>query len=396
VSATAIRPAPAPPAPAARPDGSGYLSPFAGAAANSRSSFGLPGGELAPRWTIDLPPSLQPRFVLHDRNRILLCGREWMLLEAGGRVIASGPAAGWPVTLDMARGLFYHMAAGGRVAAARAADGVAVFTFLPAQGDVFSRKLIARRGARILVAGAERDLTPRDAGPPARLSSALDAVDLTDPVKTSSMGTLRPAAPQQTLSLPWPNAVFAANDRMVAAAAPGRIYIIDWNLQVARTLDAPLQPTAMSLDETGRIYLALKRIGKPDALWVVTPEGALVSSFEFPRETAPLLSPPIVTWNHGVYLVAGTAILALDAALQLKWIRSTQTPLAGAVALPDGSLLASEGAVIALWDAAGERSVVYDAVNEAFEAPPAPVATGDLLAATANHLYCLATRLALR
>ncbi len=392
-AATPIRPGVAAPAPAAaKPGGTGYICPFANAAANSRSSFGLMEGELKPRWSVDLPASLSPRFVLQDRDRVLLYGGEWILLDMQGRTITSGVSAGWPATLDMAHELFYRMISSGHMAAARTADGSMRFTQLPSQGDVFSRRLIVRRGDRILVAGNERALKPLDRGPKAEMRSTVDAVDVAEPIKTSSMGTLRPTAPEKMLYLPSEKIQFAATDQLVAAAAPGRIYIIDWNLQVPRTLEGSFEPLAMSLDETGRIYLVVKREGQADALWLITPEGALVYSFEFPQGTPALDLPPIVAYDHRVYLIAGRQILSLGVDGKLNWTRPTEGPVGGAVALPDGRLLVSEGEWIAVWDAEGKRTNLYRAQGEMFRTAPVPAASGDILAATATHLYCLTAR----
>jgi hypothetical protein len=292
----------------------------------------------------------------------------------------------------MAHELFYRMISSGHMAAARTADGSMRFTQLPSQGDVFSRRLIVRRGDRILVAGNERALKPLDRGPKAEMRSTVDAVDVAEPIKTSSMGTLRPTAPEKMLYLPSEKIQFAATDQLVAAAAPGRIYIIDWNLQVPRTLEGSFEPLAMSLDETGRIYLVVKREGQADALWLITPEGALVYSFEFPQGTPALDLPPIVAYDHRVYLIAGRQILSLGVDGKLNWTRPTEGPVGGAVALPDGRLLVSEGEWIAVWDAEGKRTNLYRAQGEMFRTAPVPAASGDILAATATHLYCLTAR----
>jgi len=392
-AATPIRPGAGARAPGeAKPEGTGYICPFGNAGANSRSSFGVGEGELRPRWSTDLPPSLSPRFVLQDQDRILLYGSEWMLLAMQGRSITSGVSAGWPVTLDMAHGLFYRMIGSGHMAAVRTADGSLRFTHLPSQGDIFSRRLIVRRGDRILIAGNERMLKPLDTGPPARMRSAVDAVDVAEPIKTSSMGTLRPAAPEKMLYLPSEKILFAATDQLVAAASPGRIYILDWDLRAPRVLEGSFEPAAMSLDESGRIYLVVKREGQAGALWLLTPEGELEYGFGFPPGTPALAMPPIVGYDHRVYLIVGREILSLGVDGKLDWARSAEGPVAGAVALPDGRLLVSEGEWIAVWDAQGKRSALYQAAGETFQTAPVPTASGDILAATAGHLYCLAAR----
>jgi outer membrane protein assembly factor BamB len=234
-------------------------------------------------------------------------------------------------------------------------------------------------------------LQPLDAGPPEEMKSTVDAVNVPEPVQTSSMGTLRVKSPGKILYLPTDQVQFAATDQILAAASPNRVYIVDWDLQVPRVLDGAFEPVTMSLDEAGRIYLAVKRKGKPDELWLFTQEGTLVYTFEFPAGTPALTAPPIVAYDHRVYLTAGSQILALGADGRLDWSRSAAAPVA-AVALPDGRLLTAEGEWIAVWDAAGKRTALFQAPGEGFETAPVPTASGDILAATGAHLYCLGVR----
>jgi hypothetical protein len=93
-----------------------------------------------------------------------------------------------------------------------------------------------------------------------------------------------------------------------------------------------------------------------------------------------------------VYLIAGRQILSLGVDGKLNWTRPTEGPVGGAVALPDGRLLVSEGEWIAVWDAEGKRTNLYRAQGEMFRTAPVPAASGDILAATATHLYCLTAR----
>jgi hypothetical protein len=392
-----IQPGPALPAPApAKPDGKGYVSFFANPAANSRSSFGLPQGPLAPRWSVALPDSANPRSILQDRDRIVLFGRRWLLLDIQGRTIAAGYGEGGPIGLDMAHGLFYRLAAGASMAAVRTADGVQRFTYPTSHGDRYSWSLLARRGDRVLIGGNQLDIKPRDSGPPQSLSSVVDRVELPEPLHIDDMGGVETDIPDKRLYFSSHEVLFAGTDQVLAAASPGRVFIVDWDLKVSRALEASFAPVGMSLDEAGRIYLVVKREGKPDALWAIAPEGALLYSFEFPMGTGKLIAPPIVAWDHRVYLLSDRQIVSLGVDGKSNWIRSTEGAVAGAVVLPDGRLLVAEGPAIAAWDADGKRTVVYNTGGDAFRTPPVPTAAGAVLAATATHLHCLAPKSAPR
>jgi hypothetical protein len=211
-----------------RPSEPGYICPYGNQQQNSRVPYALPSGSWEVQWRAEWEPAVQPVFVFQQDDRILVRGAEWRLFDANGRVVFSGAGGGGSVALDAPHGLFYRMTSAGDLAAVRLSDGKPRFLHQPSRGDVFTRPLIARRGDRILIAGNERMLDPARRKLPKE--STLEIVDVPEPIQTSGLGTLTSGTVSGMLQLPSPKVQFAAGADAVVAAAPGHIWIVDWDL----------------------------------------------------------------------------------------------------------------------------------------------------------------------
>lgn len=372
--------------PPARPSEPGYICPYGNPLQNSRIPYPLPGGSWDVQWRAEWEPAVQPVFVFQQDDRILVRGAQWRLLDANGRIVFSGAGGGGAVVLDSPHGLFYRMTSGGELAAVRLSDGKPRFLHQPSRGDIFTRPLISRRGDRILIAGNERLLDPARRKLPKE--STLEILDVPEPVQTSGLGTLTSGTVAGMLQLPSPKVLFAAGSETIVAAATGSIWIVDWDLNIRSALEGSFDPLAISLDELGRIYLLNREDGRL-VLWLLSPEGERVFAFSLPPGTPDLSQPPIISYDHRVYLIAGRQILAVGPDGRLEWTKPAAAAVGGATVAASGELLVTEGDSIASWDAQGRRTVLFSSGGDAFKTPPILTANGRLLAASATRLYNL-------
>ncbi len=372
--------------PPARPSEPGYICPYGNTQQSSRIPYPLPGGSWEVQWRAEWEPAVRPVFVFQQDDRILVRGAQWRLLDANGRIVFSGAGGGGAVVLDSPNGLFYRMTSGGELAAVRLSDGKPRFLHQPSRGDVFTRPLIARRGDRILIAGNERMLDPRGVKLPKE--STLEIVDVPEPIQTTDLGTLTSGTVAGMLQLPSPKVQFAAGSEAIVAAATGRIWIVDWDLNIRKALEGSFDPLAVSLDELGRVYMVIRE-GDRLALWLLTTEGERAFAFALPPGTPDLSQPPIIGYDHRVYLVAGRQILAVGSDGRLEWTKPAAAAVGGATVAASGELLLTEGESITSWDAQGRRTVLFSSGGDAFKTPPILTANGRLLAASATRLYNL-------
>jgi sugar lactone lactonase YvrE len=147
----------------------------------------------------------------------------------------------------------------------------------------------------------------------------------------------------------------------------------------------------MSLDESGFVYVIVLTEGadgvQRHAVWVLTPQGERLMDVTLPEMTD--YSPPIVGYNHQVYILLEDRILAISSEGDVLWNEGAGGPIAGAVVTADGQLVVAAGSLIVAFDAAGERSVLYYEEGTQWMTPPVLTERQRLFIASQQHLYCL-------
>ena len=176
-------------------------------------------------------------------------------------------------------------------------------------------------------------------------------------------------------------------DTLVLALQNG-IYILDTSLNIRQGMTGNFVPAIFSLDEAGRIYL-IEQSGGENSLWLLQPDGERLYSFRLPPGITNLIAPPIIGYNHVVYLISHSATFAVGQDGKLNWSRDPQSSISGAVVTADDQLLTSEGNQVAAWDAKGERHVVYT-FPERLTTAPILAANGELLVASRASIFCAA------
>lgn len=368
--------------------GDACLRPYANARLNSRLAGSLPAGDWRVRWQSELPPDFAPEFLMQSGSRILAQGAEiWLLLDLEGKAIRQGGRAPGDLLLDPENGLFYHVKHSGYVQARRLADGEEAFSFLPLYGEGYRRSALARRGSQMLLHSFELPETE-----PERVRvpdlTILELKDLGDPIQRDEQGYLTSDADRTNLSSRTIPMLVALNGDAPVIAAPGHLFLADRDLTIRADLTGDFTPVAMSLDEAGRIYLIVRTQGRA-ALWVVTQNGERQTAFLLPEGATVREQPPIIGWDHTVYLVIGDTVAAVAPDGMKRWEHALPGRFAGASVTADGQLLIGTGDDLLVLDGQGNRRVLHNFAGEHLATPPLLTTTGELLIASHRRLFCL-------
>lgn len=354
---------------------------------NSRSALAVgANAKFQLRWSWPISPLVGSGDLVAAGDRLVLCGSlSWQLLDRAGQEIARQPIGHSGVTIDPGLKLFYVAKPSGALAGYRLDTGALHHSILLGGGDNFDRQYLARRDNALLVVSVEREV---DVHAPLPENMMIERVDLKDPSIPAEPG--KPRAPSVVDDLRRKTRVVqpVMYGGTLAMATRDRVFFIDETLRRIRAVTGEFLPVAMSADETGRLYMVVLVHQRP-ALWVVNESGERAWEFPLPADWTTVTWLPIVGYDHTVFLVSGSQILALTPAGKVKWRKTAAGPVAGAIVTPDGFLLTSEGTQLAIWDGEGERRTLFDAKQPLVSAP---VLTeyGDLVVAAAGAVLDLA------
>lgn len=337
---------------------------------NGRSAYRAPTQALALRVKAPLPWGIAPRAVLTASGRVLIEGpARWALFDANGRLIRiSVPGASRPV-LDTAAKAFYFLTDRfGPIEAASLDNGARLWDFHPDLPDGAARVDLRLRG-RTLVAISER---PGAASP-------VEVFEI-GPNPAVSDGILTSARKAAALGYPGPLLVAASGSRL-ALAMKGRLVITDWQLRLRDEFERPVEPAALSLDESGRVYV-LSGAAPARQLAAYSPRGEQTFRTDLGHDYSRTPSPPLVSFDHRVFALLGDRVAALSATGEKLWIQ--QLPgLAGAIVTADDQLLLTAGAQVLALDSKGSKRVLAT-LDEPFVTAPVLTENGEVLAATAR------------
>jgi len=329
-----------------------------------------------------------PVAVVQDGDRVLVHGGgRWRLFDAGGARVADGGYGASSVVLDAANGLFYAMNTADYVADFRLADGTPAFHTAPSFGETFVRPYLARRGARLLVAGVDTEGGTHRPTPPR--TAVLEFIEVGEPLEVDGTGLL--------FSVTGAAQLVVDSNRLTTALAGDRVVfatknLLGWattDLQVERTFSGDFEPLQLSADEAGRVHLVV-RTPAGAALWVVSPEGKRTAEVALPAEYRELLAPPIVGYDHRIFLVTRARVQALDAAGRKLFEGELPASAVGAAVTADDLLLVCAGAELYAYGPDGRHRTVWSSPGGPLATAPVVTADGRVLVADRRSLYSLA------
>jgi hypothetical protein len=355
---------------------------------NSRCPLALPAGAWAVKWSTKLRPGFPPAFVLESGDRILVEAGVWQLFDRGGKLVREGRAGTSHLAIERERGFFLLVNKDGELAAETLAEGSERFNTLLEFGDEYLRPLCVMRGTRVLLLGNERQLDPhRHHLAEHSLISAVDVSEFLAPTAPGDEAVGRRAG---SLILQSTQAVGAVSGDRLVVAMPDRLLALGLDLKVRAAFSGQFQPQAISLDEAGRAHL-LVQTAQGQALWVVSPAGRREMEV---RVEGVEPEPPIIGWDHRVYLPAKNRLVVVDPSGRLLPDYPARGPLAGAIVTADSQILASSGKELVAYLPRGREAAPRVLWTFAAELVTPPVLTGgrEILVASASELFCLALK----
>lgn len=327
------------------------------------------------RFKADLPDTLTPVNILAAGDRLVISGPgPWALLDLSGRLIAETPSALGSVTLDAAGGRVVGGNSDGTLQLWRLADAARDATPRPFRLRDHSRSYLATRGSRLLMLSNVLD-TDVHAAPEEK--SMIEVIDVAHPEGPYPTHALHKAGPMQT----------ALRGDTVYIASLNRVFLLDLELKFRQAWAGEFKPIAISVDEAQNVYLLVLAGGKA-ALWKLTPKAERAWTVPVSLVSGMIIQPPIVGYDHSVYLVTPRQLMAFSAEGQPLWTRDGAGTIRGAFVTSDDRLVTAEGSQIAAWNLKGERQVVFDC-GDSLVTPPILTPGGTIYAASPNRLYCV-------
>lgn len=355
---------------------------------NSRLPKDLADGPLAVRWKADLAPEFPSAFVLAAGNRIVTeAPGRWQLFDAEGKALGAGKLGAGDVVMDASNGLLYTIDPYGVIEAYRLSDGALAYSVSISGGEEWQRAFYARRGNEFAIVSFSRLLQPHAAATPSGVS--VDVQDLGNPIDVQQEIVVS-AKQKSRLYFEAPRAFAALLGDALITAIPNEIEVTAFGETVRRRLLDKFDAGPLSLDESGRIYILSSHGAPQPSLWVLTQEGERVAAFATPADFTLTATPPVVGYDHQIYLASRREIIMLSAQGALLWRRPSQGAIAGIAVTPAGSLIVAEGSSLSAFDSKGERQVLYKFEGESLSTPPAMTPSGDIVVASTKRLYCLA------
>lgn len=351
--------------------------------ATSRFVGNAAGGRWKIRWHSPIEEGYVPDVVLVDGDRIVLqAGTSWQMFErATGEPVTKGRVGSAGVVMDSPNGLFYVMDPDGPLSAMRLSNGSTAYRMNLAMGDVFGRPFFARRGARMIEVGVEREAFPHRPSPPNR--SFLEFFDLGEPPSRNSVGIVDNLTAGALLHVETASLVAAMSRDAVVFAVPGRVYHSSTDLHPKIALEGSFKPLALSVEASGRAHLVVEVEGRKE-LWVVEPDGRRPVAVPYPGDA---VAPPMIGYDHRIYVVTPSRITAFEPDGKVAWTRERSGGLGGGIS-EDDRLVVANGREVVAYAKDGEVETIV-ALPEAAATAPVLVGDREIVVASKTRLYGL-------
>jgi hypothetical protein len=354
------------------------------------------------RWKVALDGYLAPHAVIQEGDRILIYGPRsydlgFQLYDLEGKLRGQGaypsrdPSGSTrPVVMDAAHQLVYLTDQYNRLIAHRMSDGKEEWNLgLDSLGGLWVRPFFARRGQRFVVLGLDKSevLPDRIQAPPNQ--ALLSQIDLSPTNQLTPDHAVLNVAALAKLYVNRGATVAAMHDDELVFAVPGRLYLASSDLRARVALEGEFVPEALTLDERGWMYLVVSTSGGR-ALWVVAPDGkrTIAESLDAP-EALPTTTPPIVGYDHTVYLQTSQTLSARDASGRVLWHKRMSARVAGAGVSTDDRLVAAVGSELLAVGTKGDAARLATPGPGDLVTAPVMSAAGEIFVASSDTLYCV-------
>jgi len=369
-----------------------YIRVLGSPAQNSRVPGSLRSGQWKVRWTA--PTSKPPSTVLTAANRILVeRSGGWTLFDNGGKQIAEGTGGQAVITIDPNAGMFYDLGSGNFLQAIALENGDLRFKVPLGHDESYRWPMFHRAGKRIIAVGiGQKRMSPKGQQPPP--TSLFQEIEVGTPLKLSPYKILLSLESQQEMVFSEATLVPVASGDILWAVFPNLLI----RTSPAETIDGAwsgsFKPLTASADEAGWLYLVVA-LGDPPSgdreLWVITPDGRRTLRVPVPPAYSESRVPPVVGYDHRVYLRSSRSLVAFSPQGGLLWEAPIPSGIAGMSVTPDGQVVVGAGQEILSINPNGE--VTHVAALPA-PASTSPVVTpeGEILVGTEAGVACLSVR----
>ncbi len=374
-------------APFQAPEDSAYWRYLGSAAQNSRLQGVLGNRSWQIRWSYPALPSTPATAILRKGNRILTQYQGgWTLLDAHGTRIASGTAGRGALSMDPHTNLFYLFSKAGAVEARQVTDGELQFQSALPYDESYAWPLVFRDSVRLVAFGNEMPVPSHQPVPPRE--AIVQLVQIGSPVQVDRFKLLKSVTRFESLHVLDPKLIAAASGDTVYAAGKNLVLLLSTALEVKAAYSGQFEPLLMSVDESGWMYIFAGMNGRR-AVVVITPEGKQVQTILLNHEDESLELPPIVGYDHRIYLLTSASVVAYSPEGRLLWRRSMPGRIAGAGVTLDGTVLVTAGSQVSAVHPDGGLFPIFRFEGEELVTPPVYTSDHEILAGTRTHVYCL-------
>lgn len=332
-----------------------------------------------------------PRQILFCKDRIIVYSdTQWQLFSTEGKKITSGGLGHSEVYMDRSNDVFYFSDYNGLVQARNLKDGSHKFSMFAMYGNSYRRAMFHTKDNFIYIFSIEQQEDPH--GNHVRNSSVLEVLDMGKPIAVDEKGYLESAHRLNTISFRSIDVVTVSINETWVAAAPGHIIIADKNLNIKKVLKEEFVPRAISLDQSGKIYLVVNTNDKSGntitSLWVLSPEGEKLLSLLLPDNSVEEYFPPVIGYESNIFIPYGNKILSYNIKTKTLTENIIEMPFGGACVTAMDLLIIASGKMIYALDESGNINYLTHVENDKLTTNPVFIDSDHLICASEQFLYC--------
>jgi len=361
-----------------------YARHFASNGAHSRLPGILGAREWKLKWSVELPA--EALTIARSSSRILCqCGATWRLLDASGSQIVEDYSGQSPVVIDPKTNLFQLITMTQSWEVRRVDSGEIAFRNALPYDESYSWPVLFRTGNRMIACAS---MTPQFGHEERKPGFAIiQLIELGMPLDIDAGHRVHNLKRFESLRLNVEDIRVASENDVIAVASRNVLALIDTGLQVKAVLTGSFEPSQLSVDESGWMFLVVSTGGR-SFLWILNPEGVRVGTWMMPPTTHAIIQPPILGYDRRIYLCGQTELAALDSQGHVLWTQTIPGESIGAGATIDGRVLLSTKDSVLSYRPDGEHSVLYR-FSEPVSTPPVYTSHHEILVGAGSRLVCL-------
>ncbi len=372
------------------PSGDLYTRPYADNELNSRIPVIISDKLWEIKWQTAIDPFFPAQFILTAKDNFIIQATDrWYLLDSEGELTGRDFIGNSDIVFDPEKDLFCYADRFGNIVAINLLSREKLFSMQVYGLEEVERKYFCRINHNFLLAEKSENKNPHDPSPLSFIY--LEAYMVDDPpiVENGSLTSYK----ELYHTYYYTNQVAAASDlKHFVYSIENKIIITGPDLKTVSEFEDQFQPVSLSLDEAGRIYMTVLNSDNKLALRVITERGDLLVDTELPVENQLNSVPPVIGYNHDIFIVFDNQVLAFTEDGKLKWQTFTDGKTGGAIVTSDNKLLLSEGSTISRFDENGERQFIFQFPGENITTCPVITKNNNIIVAAGGNIYLLTPR----